>query len=54
LNDDADGAALGIGVLDGDRDTLTLFIDAKDDELAGLLLGGDARSCDDEAFDTRC
>src|SRR5579864_2292986 len=53
LDDDVNGAAVGVRVLNGDRDAFALFIDAKDDELAGLLFAGDARRFDDEAFDTR-
>ena len=51
LHHDVDSAALGIGVFDGDRDPFALFVNAKDDELAGLLFAGDARRFDDEPFD---
>ena len=54
LYDDIDGAVLGIGVLNGDRNTLALFVDTKDDELAGPLFTGDARRFDNEAFDSGC
>jgi hypothetical protein len=52
LDHDADGAAFRIRVLDGDRNPLAFFIDTKNHELAGLLFAGDARSFQDEAFDT--
>jgi hypothetical protein len=53
LHDDVDGAALGIGVLDGDWNSLTLFVDPQNNELSRLLFPGNARRFDDEAFDSR-
>ncbi len=38
LHDDGDGALLTVEVVDGDGDAFTVFIDAQDDELAGLGL----------------
>ena len=53
LHDDADGAALGIGVLDGDRNALALLVDPQDDELSRLLFARDARRFNDEPLDAR-
>ena len=53
LHDDVDRAALGIGVLDRDRDALALFVNPKDDELSWLLFARDARRFNDEALDSR-
>ena len=38
LHDDGNGALLTVEVVDGDGDAFTVFIDAQDDELAGLGL----------------
>ena len=40
LDNDGDSALLGVVVVDGDGDTLTVFIHAQDDKLAGLSLLG--------------
>ena len=53
LHYDADGAAFGIRVLDGHRNPLAFFVNAKDHKLARLLFTSDARSFQNEPFDTR-
>jgi hypothetical protein len=52
LHDNVVGVALRIGVLDRDRDWLSLFVNAKDDRLFGLLFPGVARSFAGEELDT--
>ena len=46
LHDDGNGALLTVEVVDGDGDAFTVFIDAQDDELAGLGLLGHHRRLD--------
>ncbi len=53
LHDDADGAALDIGVLDGDRNALALLVNPKDDELSWLLFARDPRRFNYEPLDAR-
>ena len=38
MDDDGDGALLAVVVMDRDGDAFAVFIDAQDDELAGLGL----------------
>ncbi len=53
LHHDADGAALRIGILDGDRNPLAFLVNTKDDELSRFLFAGDAGSFQDEPFNAR-
>ena len=46
LDNDGDSALLAVIVMDGDGDTLAIFIHPQDDELAGLCLFGNHRSLD--------
>ena len=46
LDNDGDSALLAVIVMDGDGDTLAVFIHPQDDELAGLCLFGNHRSLD--------
>ena len=51
LDDDRDGASLGIRVGDRERNPLAMRVQSQDDELAGLPLPGDAGGLDGESFD---
>jgi hypothetical protein len=52
LDDDIDGAALRIGILNRQWYALALLVDAHDDELPGPLFPGDARRFDNETFNS--
>jgi len=43
LHHDANGAETRIGAFNGDGNAFALLVQTKNDELAGLLLAGDAR-----------
>ena len=51
LHHDADRAALGIGVFDGDRNAFALLVQPQDYELPRFLLACNARRLDDEPLD---
>jgi len=51
LDDEDDGAVIGVGAGDGERDALAVVVEAHDHELPRLLLPGDARRDDAEQLD---
>src|SRR5208283_458355 len=53
LHHNANRARLGIGMLDSDRNPLTLLVESKDYELPRLLLTCNARRLDDKPLDAR-
>ncbi len=54
LDDQRDGAGLGVVVGDGQRDALAVLVHEHDDELAGLVLARDLGGLDDVALEGGC